>query len=134
MDEGPAYPIPLIPMDTNGYVYHTYTMEWFPHECEILIDGIVVSRFPDRMIPVGDIRYDYMSTYPRVPEGMYIGELDIDGGPGYATYGPYATEKAFFQSNVATAPGCWNNAAHDLIDYVKIWDLPAGYSVPPIKP
>jgi len=117
-------------MDTNGYVYHTYTMELFPHECEFFVDSLIVLRFPDRMVPKEDLRYDYVSQFPRTPIQFLLSSLGIDPGN---VHGEDSIETAFFLNNVATAPGCWGGAAHGLIDYVKIWDLPSGYSVSPYK-
>ncbi len=125
IDEGPDYPIPLVPLDTNGYKYHTFTMELLPHECEFLIDGAVVLRFPDRMVPTEDIRYDYVSTFARTPLPIQLADLVLDG------YSDYAMEAAYFLSNMNTAPGCQDSAAHMRVDYMKVWDVPSNVSIPP---
>ncbi|MFI5201155.1 MAG: hypothetical protein ACHQNE_02055, partial [Candidatus Kapaibacterium sp.] len=59
---GVLYPVQHIPFNgndtTGGYTYHTFAMEWLPHEVRYLIDSVVVCRFPDRLIPPGNPYYD----------------------------------------------------------------------------
>ncbi|HEX5315831.1 MAG TPA: hypothetical protein VFX22_04185, partial [Candidatus Kapabacteria bacterium] len=121
VDEGPGYPIPMFQMDTTGYKYHTYAMEFLPHECEFLVDGAVILRFPDRMVPPGDIRYDYVTSYPRASLPIIPGELEMQNTP---------FAEAYFRNNVGSCLGCWDNAAHLRIDYVKVWDVPADIKIP----
>jgi hypothetical protein len=129
-DEGPDYPVPPINMDTTSYKYHTYTMELFPHEAFFLIDGAVRFRFPDRLILPSAPQYDYVSKMPRTPMGIYsLAEIGMDGDSA-----TYAMEKAYFEANSATCQGCWDvngqHAAHHLVDYVKIWDVPSDIIIP----
>jgi hypothetical protein len=132
VNEGPDYPVPPINVDTNNYKYHTYTMEFLPHEARFLVDGAVRQRFPDRLIPKGDPRYDYVTTVPRTPMGIFsLAEIGMDRDSA-----TYAMEKAYFESHVDTCLGCWPNtiggtpAAHHMIDYMKIWDLPSDAKLP----
>jgi hypothetical protein len=96
-------------------------MEFLPHECEFLVDGIVVMRFPDRLVPKDDIRYDYVSKYARVPLAMYPAELEFNAYPNGDIH---ADQKAYFRDHVATCDNTPDNAASLYVDYVKVWDLP----------
>ena len=148
--QGCFYPVPgvLVDRDTNGadtagqaayatepYRYHTYTMEFLPHEVRFLYDSNVVRRFPDRMIPPGDPHYDWVSTCPRGEQLIYPSEIDMDGDN---TYTLSNLERKFFEQYDTTASGCWDviiggktyHAAHHLIDYVKVWDVPKEMQIP----
>lgn len=125
-EEGPSYPVPALPRDTE-YTYHTYTMELLPHEALFLVDGYVVRRFPDRLIPVGDIRYDFVTKYSRSPLHIFPAENEMDGDlldKTIASFQAYGT---------SLDHGCWDvnghHAAHHLVDYVKVWDVPQGSSL-----
>jgi hypothetical protein len=110
-------------------------MELLPHEAYFLVDGAVRHRFPDRLIPVGDPRYDYVTNAPRAPMSIEPGEIDMDGDPSDTSSGSiYYMEKSYFDSHVDTCLGCWSvngvPSAHHRIDYVKVWDLPTDMIVP----
>ncbi len=142
-DEGPDYPVAPILVDTTTYKYHTYTMELLPHEAEFLVDGAVRQRYPDHLIPIGDKRYDYITTFPRAPMGIIPAEIDMDGVPSdYSdTNSIYYQEVKYFEANIATCQGCdlvesppgsshFQHTAHHLVDYFKIWDLPSDAKLP----
>jgi hypothetical protein len=147
VDEGPDYPVPGIAFDTTKYQYHTFTMELLPHEMRILYDGNVRLRFPDRLIPPSYPQHDCITKLPRAPMDAYVGEFDIDGSytddplgthPGSITY----QERKYFEwADTMLSHGCWDvqippvtgpsyHAAHHLIDYIDILDLPQGMKVP----
>jgi hypothetical protein len=136
-NQGPAYPVPPINVDDTTYKYHTYSMELLPHEAEFLVDGAVRYRFPDRLVPIGDQSYDYVTTSPRAPMNIIPAEIGIDGSPSdYSdTNSTYYQEVKYFETNSATCLGCWTDAhgqhiASHRIDYVKVWDLPSDMKVP----
>ncbi len=109
------------------YRYHTFTMEWLPHEVRILYDSVVVRRWPDRMIPQGSPFYDYASTMARGPVYLIPGGFSMDGDPVVSSSWSGLSSVNYFRTH-AGYPGFWpfhgQNAAHHLIDYVKVWDLP----------
>ncbi len=116
-------------------------MEWLPHEVRYLIDSNVVRRFPDRLVPKTSKYYDWVTTEPRTPASIYPAEFDIDFGspdndslgiiPGSASY----FERQYFLSHDSTTgEGFWPvhgmPAAHHLLDYVKVWDVPKDVIIP----
>ena len=134
--------------DSTPYRYHTFTMEWLPHEVRYLIDSNVVLRFPDRLVPRNNPFYDWVGTGPRQPMVLYPAEIDID----YARNDPMGTDSAtdghgndssitylerhYFETHEnETGEGFWpvngQPAAHHLLDYVKIWDVPKEVQIPP---
>jgi hypothetical protein len=118
-DEGPDYPVPGVPFDVTTYnKYHTFTMELYPYEARLLMDGAVVRRWPDRMIPDTDWRYQ--NLFPRTPMNIRIGEFDVDADPTV-----YAAEKADFESRYGRG-----GTASQWVDYFKIWDLPTNTTLP----
>ncbi len=152
--ENGGYPVPTVmidadttnpanPGDSANYVaspyrYHTFTMEWLPHEVRFLYDSVVVRRFPDRLVPRGNKYYDWVTTEPRIPASIYPAELDVDFGnstdslgvvPGSASY----IERQYFMAHTSN-PGFWpvygQPAAHHLLDYVKVWDVPKDVIIP----
>jgi hypothetical protein len=108
------------------------------------------------MIPLGTPTYDWVTTMPRSIYQIYLAETDIDNTPGdslgtdTSTY-PYNgsryfnsithAERNYFEHAAATPgwPGMKNvtigsktyPAAHYLIDYLKIWDMPADAKITP---
>jgi hypothetical protein len=118
------------PYDSVGtYQYHTFTFELLPNEAEFLLDGNVVRRYPDRLIPPTDKHADWITTLPRFTPEVDFGQMTLDGLD--------STEIAWLITHVDTTstPGCWPvqvppgtgpwyPAAHTLIDYVKIYDIP----------
>jgi len=133
---------------TSPYQYHTFSFEVLPHEIRYLCDGNVERRIPDRLIPRNSPFYDWASKFPQYPIVLQPGEVDIDQSgndpdplgtdtttqsdwPFYksATY----AERHYFETHT-TNPGFWNvngkPAAHELIDYVKVWDVPADMKIP----
>ena len=120
-DQGPDYPVSKVAMDTSQHGYHTFTMEFLPHEARILIDGHVLRRFQDHLIPIGDIRYDYVTTTPRAPMNIAPAEFDL----GNLGTSEYTFEKADFESKYGVG-----GTASQYLDYVKVWDLPAGSNLP----
>ena len=121
------------------YRYHTYTMEWLPHEVRILYDSVVIRRIPDRLIPPGSPFFDYASTMARGGENLIPGEFDDEdllATPKNAgDYYVAAPVLSYFLKHINTnTPGFWpvdgQPAAHLLIDYVKVWDVPKDVIVP----
>jgi hypothetical protein len=116
----------------SGYEYHTFAVEILPHEIRFLYDSNVVRRIPDRLIPRGTPYYDVASTYPRLPVCIRPGEMDIDANPSDTTSGGYL-EKKYFEAHADSCSGCWpyhgQPAAHHLLDYVKVWDVPADVKI-----
>ncbi len=39
-------------------------------------------------------------------------------------------DKTYFLDNVGTCAGCQDNAAHHMIDYEKVWDVPSDMEIP----
>jgi len=128
-------------------------MEFLPHEVRILMDSNVVWRSPDRLIPPGAPFYDQASWIPRSPVGIHPAECDIDANSGWVD--PFGNDTTSFLWDGSTLynsvtgrdrqyfeqhpnnPGMRDvsigghtyHAAHHLIDYVKIWDIPADVKV-----
>jgi hypothetical protein len=126
-------------------------MELLPNELRYLIDGNVVRRFPDRLIPLNNPFHNKIADIPRNATYLDPAEVGIhvdkrgDGSMidplgvtlGSATY----AERQYFESHATGTvknPGCWDviidgipyHAAHHLVDYVKIWDVPKDVKVP----
>ncbi len=116
-------------------------MEWLPHEVRYLIDSNVVRRFPDRLVPKTSKYYDWVTTEPRMPASILPAEFDIDFGspdndslgiiPGSASY---IERQYFLTHDTSTGEGFWpvygQPAAHHLLDYVKVWDVPKDVIIP----
>jgi hypothetical protein len=148
----PGYPIPPLPFNADdavtGYEYHTFGMEWLPHEVRILVDSVVVRRLPDRLIPPGNPYYDWISTLPRTLTNILPAEIDIDynsqnpdpfgADTSHNVNGWYGlnsltyVERKYFEHALAASswPGVWGGAAHHLIDYIKVWDVPKDVQIP----
>ena len=144
-----GYPIPPLPFnadDTTGhYEYHTFAMEFLPHEVRILVDSVVVRRLPDRLIPAGSPYYDWITTLPRTPIDILPAETDIDydlsdpfgtdtshGSGWYGLSSITNVERRYFEHALSIPgwPGVWDGAAHHLIDYIKVWDVPKDVIIP----
>ena len=126
-NEGPHNTAPAVHINLSDYRYHTYSLEILPHEVRFLIDGHVLRRSPDRLIPPGDLEAGYPEIAPRSPMNIVPAE-----------FGPASTDSAYnsyFKAHVSTCQGCWpingQPAAHQMIDYVKVFDLPKDVIVPP---
>jgi hypothetical protein len=144
------YPEPSVAFDwgdSAGYAYHTFGVEILPNEIRFLYDSNVVRRIPDRLIPPGHREYDVASKLGRTPPSFYIGQLDYDRNGDY-TFDPYGIdstkdggnyisktfrERTSFEQAVAlgwhgfepaTIGSITYPAAHDKIDYVRVWDVP----------
>ncbi len=152
INEG-GYPEPYYPFNGNdttqsSYQYHTFAMEWLPHEVRFLVDSVVVRRWPDRLVPPGDPHYDWVSTMPRGLAWILPAQTDFDyssgdpfgadpslnswGGPTSITY----VERKYFEHAAQNPhwPGFETvdrkQVAHYLIDYVKVWDVPKNDYIP----
>jgi hypothetical protein len=149
------YPVATLPFNGNdtagGYEYHTFAMEWLPHEIRYLVDSVVVRRFPDRLVPKGNPYYDWISTMPRSLASIRPAEVDMDANSNnFDLYGTDDTvaytydgvtfyksinyqERHYFETHTGN-PGFWpvdgKPAAHHLIDYIKVWDVPADVKIP----
>jgi hypothetical protein len=106
--------------DPSSYQYHTFTIELLPNEAEFLLDGNVVRRYPDRLIPPTDKHANWISTLPRFTPNFHIGQMTLDGVD--------ASQMDILMRHIIDCPGCsdvtGNHAAHTRIDYVKIFDVP----------
>ncbi len=61
-----------------------------------------------------------------------LAEIGMDQDSG--TFATFAMEKAYFEEyDTSLSHGCWDvngqHAAHHMVDYVKIWDLPSDMKV-----
>jgi hypothetical protein len=100
-------------------------MELLPHEVRFLMDSNVVRRIPDRTIPIGNKEYDLATTIERCPEQILLAETDLDNEDTVGLSQDIDTS--------SRSRGCWDvtiggvtyHAAHDRVDYVKVWDVPA---------
>ena len=102
--------------------YHTFALELLPHEARLLVDGAVMRRWPDRLIPDTDQRSDYMTYFPRAPMNFRIGEFDL----GVVNGQILSSSKADFEGKYGI-----NGTAYQWIDYVKVWNLPSDITAPP---
>jgi hypothetical protein len=119
----------------SRYVYHTFSMEWLPNEIRFLVDSNIVRRIPDRMVPPGNNYFDWAARTPRAPEDLQVAEFVMNGG----TYpiGLDSAQRAFFEAYDTTCSGCKDvtigghtyHAAHQKVDYVKVWDTPADVKI-----
>jgi hypothetical protein len=121
------YPVPSVALDTtnyrtSNYMYHTFALELLPNEARFLQDGNVVYRFPDRMIPPTDKHYNWITNMYRSPVAINPGEADIEPAV-------LAAQVAWFKNHVSSHPWYWDNAAHELIDYLRLYDVPSNVSI-----
>jgi hypothetical protein len=133
-----GYPVPPLPFNADdttpsSYQYHTFAMEFLPHEVRILVDSVVVRRLPDRLIPRGSPYYDWITTLPRTPIDILPAETDID--PGEAERLSFEHAAAFELAHpIPGWPGFemvdGKPVAHHLIDYIKVWDVPKDVYIP----
>jgi hypothetical protein len=112
--EGCAYPQPQVHIQSGEW--HTWAVELLPHECRFLMDGRVVRRIPDRLIPRTDSRSDFVSNYPRMLTPLIL-QFELDGGDRYNR------EKSDFENTFGTHTA-------RTIDYIKFWELPGEYTIP----
>ena len=134
---------------TGGYHYHTFGVEILPSEIRFLYDSTVVQRLPDRLVPRNDPEYDVVTQLGRGAFNFWIGQFDLDNNDdlsdpfgekdsvdshGNYTSRTYAQRRDFELHAAAPSwPGFWpyrgQPAAHDLIDYVCVWDVPSGSEI-----
>ena len=152
---GYGYPTPEVlvdrdtvtPSDTSDYArtpyrYHTFAMEFLPHEIRYLYDSVVVRRIPDRLIPRGNKYYDIISQEPRSPANLIPAEFDGDLDPkdpfGIKPNYTGQYEREFFFAHVSDTTegfgdvminGKTYHAAHHLLDYVKVFDVPKDVTI-----
>jgi len=151
---GYGYPVPAVfvngdtvtPEDTAAlpsvpYKYHTFTMEFLPHEIRYLYDSMVVRRIPDRLIPPSNKYADFITKEPRSPASLLPSEFDLDlssndpFGDTANYWGQY--ERSYFAAH-PYVPGCGDvtidgkpyHAAHERLDYVKVFDVPKDVVIP----
>ena len=122
-------------LNYRPYRYHTYAMEFLPNEVRILFDSVVVYRFPDRMIPPGSLYYNWVNTMGRGGINIIPGEFDADDeldnrSNGIPDQVSQITQNFFFAHLNDSTLGFWNQAAHHLIDYVKVFDVPKDVTIP----
>jgi hypothetical protein len=121
-------------IEMTEYTYHTFALELLPHEARFLIDGNVIRRMPDRLIPIGNRHYDWITTMQRAPDNIHISGMDIDAD--WVT----PVETNYFKTHTS-CPGCgdveippgsghWYHAAHLRVDYVKVFDVPSDVTIP----
>jgi hypothetical protein len=118
------------------YKYHTFAMEWLPNEIRFLMDSNVIRRFPDHTLPVGNRFYNWPNKIPRGPEYFRPAEwiMNPSNNPLIAD----SASKAFFEEYDTTCSGCGDvtigghtyHAAHQMVDYIRIWDVPADVKIP----
>jgi hypothetical protein len=155
VDEGdfacPAVPFDLYSDTIGDYKYHTFAVEVLPHELRYLIDSNVVLRLPDRLIPPGNKEFGL--NLDRGPADLRIGEFDLEGSDPFGLDTTFVywlpdtitkhynsvtyAEKKYFEDHPhnpgfrdVTINGKTYHAAHNLIDYVKIWDVPKDVKIP----
>ncbi len=127
----PAYSADTAALDTVPYKYHTFTMEFLPHEIRYFYDSVEVRRVPDRLIPPSNKYADFISKEPRSPAIIFPAQLDVDNGDAFQL------ERSYF-ANHPYNPGCWDvtiggktyHAAHERLDYVKVLDVPKDVIIP----
>ena len=135
MNEG-VYPMPSIPTNdtssTGGYEYHTFTVEWLPHEMRYLYDSSVVFRVPDRLVPPNSKYYNWGANIPRALIPFHPGETDIDNDSLTAAYlNAHPTNPGCWDVEFPPKSGHWYHAGHERLDYVKVWDVPADVKITP---
>lgn len=139
---GPPFALDWGKTDTV-YRYHTFAVEILPSEIRFLYDSNVVRRIPDRLIPLGDTENDLAWKLPRSHFNFFIGQLDQDNNDDAHTdpfgndSGSITWEQRQSFEHAAASPswaGFWpyhgKNVAHDLIDYVRVWDVPSDMKIP----
>ncbi len=109
-EEGCPYPLPPVHLIANQW--HTWTMELLPHECRFLVDGIVVHRIPDHLIPPTYQQADFVSYFPRMLTPFIFGEFEFDN----------SSQKSMMERLYGTQMS-------RRIDYMRVWDLPSNYTV-----
>ncbi len=153
----PGYPVPQVPFNgsdstTSSYQYHTFAMEFLPHEVRFLVDSVVVRRLPDRLIPLGSPYYDWITSLPRALTDIYPSEIDIDNtkgdpfgsdedtvnyGDGLIHYKSLTAQERHYFEHAASVSG-WPGietvggkpVAHHMIDYIKVFDVPKDVKIP----
>ncbi|MDP4198803.1 MAG: hypothetical protein Q8922_02415 [Bacteroidota bacterium] len=132
-----GYNLPAMPFDlgdsTGGYTYHTFGVEILPHEMRYMMDSNVMARLPDRLIPPSYRRSGLLVE--RSPLDLRIAQFDLD-------YSILATQRAYFEHAAARTTPIWPGfrdvggkpAAHHLVDYVRIWDVPPDVQVSNFPP
>jgi hypothetical protein len=116
-------------IEMTEYTYHTFAMELLPHEMRYMMDSNVMARLPDRLIPPSYKRSGLLIE--RSPLDLRIAQFDLD-------YSILATQQAYFEHAAARTTPLWPGfrnvggkpAAHQLVDYVRIWDVPADVKIP----
>jgi hypothetical protein len=118
-------------------------MELLPHEVRFLVDSNVVRRIPDHLVPTNTPYYDWASKIMRSPVNIHPAEFDIDLDtndrfgvvPGTSTYNErhyfetHLGNPGFWDVDIPPGSGHWYHAAHHLVDYVKIWDVPTSMKI-----
>jgi hypothetical protein len=141
-----GYPVAYVPFnagdtDTVSYKYHTFAMEWLPNEVRYLVDSVVVMRWPDRLVPPGNQYYDWVARMWRAPIEIQPAQFDMPGGGD-----PFGIDSSdntqMYQARKyfehAAAQSSWpgfetidgKRVAHHMLDYVKVWDVPANVKIP----
>ena len=125
------YPAPFEAMEwgdsaPSSYRYHRYGAEVLPHEIRIMLDSNVILRYPDRLVPPTNREFDFTTKLGRSWAKFYIGEFDFTGAADSASFA--------YASHAPAWAGFWRyhgqNSAHDMIDYVRVWDVPADVRIP----
>ena len=138
--EGPPYtPADSEAFTTQPYRYHTFAMEWLPHEVRFLYDSVVLFRWTDHMVPPGNAYYDWVGTMSRSATEIHPAQFDLPSDtdvfgrtPGSAMY----QVRAYFEhaASQVSWPGFetfdGKRAAHHMLDYVKVWDVPKNVFIP----
>ncbi len=140
-EDGSASPLPAFPFDlydtAGDYKYHTFAVEVLPYELRYLVDSNVVCRLPDRLISPNHQKYRFFIS--QVPPDLRIGEFDLDGSDPFGLDSTSITyqEKKYFEEHPhnpgfrdVTINGKTYHAAHDLIDYVRVWTVPSDVTIP----
>jgi len=68
------------------------------------------------MIPKDNKFYDFTRYLDRTPVSFRLGTVSMNGD---------SAEKAYFDTHQDAAHGWKNGAYHHLIDYIRVWDVPA---------
>jgi hypothetical protein len=121
---------------TTPYKYHVFSMEWLPNEIRFLLDSNVIRRWPDHLLPVGNRFYDWPNKIPRGPVNFRPAEWIMN--PGSYPLGVDSASRAYFEAYDTTCSGCGDvtiggktyHAAHQKVDYIRIWDVPSDVKIP----
>jgi hypothetical protein len=121
---------------SQPYRYHTFSMEYLPHEVRFLYDSVVMRRLPDRLIPPSSPYYHWIEQFGR--SGLNIIPAEFNGGDLVAHIDFDATYQINYFLSHITNPGFWDvtinghtsHAAHHLVDYVKVFDVPSNTVIP----